>query len=116
MGGIRGELARKCGEKLGTIKAAIQSDTDFVILTETKSHEYFKNKKLKFGMKPTLVTGRNRQAGVIVYSNPAYEIHVDSIRKSEPGGNYVCGVYKWKNANILVAGVYGESSNCDVIS
>ena len=114
-GGMRGEFNRQKGAKFAAINSFMSSNTDFVILSETKINvTAIGKKKLKFGLTPTLASSQQgARGGVAVFSHPKHNLLEGSKRESEALGHFVCGVFQVNKSRIIIAGVYGRSDNLD---
>ena len=112
---MRGKFNRQKGAKFAAINSFMSSNTDFVILSETKINvTAIGKKKLKFGLTPTLASSQQgARGGVAVFSHPKHNLLEGSKRESETLGHFVCGVFQVNKSRIIIAGVYGRSDNLD---
>jgi exonuclease III len=64
-------------------------------------------------MKPSLYSvSPQARGGVVVFSNPEYELLNHSVRRSTTPGHFAMGVYYTTNrTKIIVVGIYGPSAN-----
>jgi exonuclease III len=69
-------------------------------------------------MKPSLYSvSPQARGGVVIFSNPAYELVNHSVRRSTTPGHFAMGVYYTPNrSKLIVAGIYGPSANDDTES
>jgi exonuclease III len=69
-------------------------------------------------MKPSLYSvSPQARGGVVVFSNPDYELVNHSVRRSTMPGHFAMGVYYTPNrTKLIVVGIYGPSANDDTES
>jgi hypothetical protein len=69
-------------------------------------------------MKPSLFSvSPHARGGVVVFSNPDYELVNHSVRRSSTPGHFAMGVYYTPSrSKLIVAGIYGPSANDDTES
>ena len=115
MAGIRGEMQKNRGPKLATLKTMVDKETDFLIITETKTApSQAKNKRLKYNLVSSLYTTEIRpKSGIIIYAKKEHKIITESIRESAPKGHTITAVYIVKGKPCIIAGVYGVPDNND---
>jgi exonuclease III len=116
VGGMRGEFQRKHGPKFGILRRLAKRNVDFCILTEVRCDQAnIKKAKLHQQMKPALYSvSQQARGGVVVFSNPAYELINHSVRRSSTPGHFAIGVYNTPTkSKLIVAGIYGPSANDD---
>jgi len=103
------------GPKSAIIKQFIYSNTDFLVLTETKSKRLqIFGSKIKFVLKAKLSTSLNGpNKGVAIYANQKYTVIRASVKESTVTGHYVMAIFRYNNMHILVAGVYGPCEHAD---
>jgi len=113
--GIRNEIKNRTGEKKNVLRKLTSKDTDFLILTETKTEaSKVKNARIKWGFQPKLYTAQNEpKGGVIIFSNPEYKLNEITKRESAKKGHYVMGIYEKEFIKIIVVGIYGIPENND---
>jgi hypothetical protein len=57
------------------------------------------------------------RGGIVVFSNPSYELINHSVRRSSTPGHFAIGVYTAPDkSKLIVAGIYGPSANDDAES
>ena len=118
VGGFRGECRMGSGPKSAILRQIVTRQTDFLILTETKTKksQIFQNKNC-FQIKPKLATSQEGvKLGVAIYANDKYTLIKDSVHESNIPGHYIVAVFRNKNFHIIVAGVYGPSDHSDSTS
>jgi exonuclease III len=92
---------------------------DFCVLTEVRCDESnIKKAKLHRGMEPALYSvSPQARGGIVVFSNPSYELINHSVRRSSTPGHFAIGVYTAPDkSKLIVAGIYGPSANDDAES
>jgi hypothetical protein len=84
VGGMRGEFQRKHGPKFGILRRLAKRKVDFCVLTEVRcDQQHIKKAKLTHQMKPSLYSvSPQARGGVVVFSNPDYELVNHSVRRS----------------------------------
>ncbi len=116
VGGMRGEFQRKHGPKFGILRRLAKRSVDFCVLTEVRCDENnIKKAKLHRQMKPALYSvSPQARGGIVVFSDPSYELINHSVRRSSTPGHYAIGVYLAPDkSKLIVAGIYGPSANDD---
>ena len=108
------------GPKVQYLRQCVKKEKpDIFVLTETraKSVDECKSIWLSSQLQATMYTTTGRtSAGVIVYTNKkGLELITESRRESDPTGHYVIGVYRTNGLNIIIGGVYLDSSGSDPI-
>jgi len=106
------------GPKLQYLKhCANINNTDILVLTETRAKTLeecrstcIKNTRLTVSMATT--SGRSA-TGVTVLSSPNITYLADSFRESEPAGHFVIGAYKMYGIQVIIGGIYLDSTGQD---
>ena len=114
--GMRGEFQKQSGKKLAFLNKIVSKRTDFLILTETKTHHSsLQNRKINKVLTPILyTTQQDSRGGVAIFSNSNWQLLEGSLRESSIKGHYIMGVMQ-NNAGrrIIIAGIYGKPDNAD---
>jgi len=116
VGGMRGEIRKRGGEKYALLRRLVHRDTDFVVLTEVKADRQLalKARSIKWGLRPTLFSLHNdAHGGVLIFSKPEHRLIEGSIREANTAGHIAAAVYDIQNRRIIVAGIYGEPASND---
>jgi exonuclease III len=119
VGGMRGEFQRKHGPKFGILRRLAKRNVDFCVLTEVRCDQNnIKTAKLHRQMKPSLYSVSSQaRGGIVIFSNPSYELINHSVRRSSIPRHFAIGVYNTPGkSKLIVAGIYGPSANDDTES